>query len=60
MKKLLLNISVYAIIVCVASCGGKVEPPNECEILSFKVGDKTWDINGLNITAIYPKGTNVN
>ena len=52
-----------AIIECVTSCsGGKEkdpvpEPSPACDIITFKVGDKTWDISGLNITATYPKGT---
>ena len=66
MKKLLFSISVlWVIIVCVTSCGGKgnkdgLPLSSACEIISFKVGDKAWDISGLNITATYPKGTNVN
>ena len=64
MKKLLFSISVLAltvaIMLCVTSCpGSKENQSSACDIISFKVGDKTWDISGLNITATYPKGTNV-
>jgi hypothetical protein len=69
-NKFLLSISVLAIAasvcICVlalfaglSSCGGKDNQSAACEIISFKVGDKPWDVSGTNISATYPKGTNV-
>ena len=59
MRKLLVNSLLVAVIV-LAYCKGK-EPgtPPVCEILSFSAGGKEWTINGLNITALFPKETNV-
>jgi len=58
------KLFIYSLLVTAAvlsSCKGK-EPvkSNECNIESFTVDGKDWTISGLNITAIFPKGTNVN
>ena len=52
--------SFLAASIFLSSCKDN-EPPvsKECEIESFNAGGKDWTISGLNITTIFPKGTNV-
>ena len=49
---------VVALFAGFASCK-KDSQSSACEIITFKVGDKTWDVVGTNVTATYPKGSNV-
>jgi len=58
------KIFIYSLLVAFAvlsSCKDK-EPDRskECNIESFTTGGQNWAISGLNITVIFPKGTNVN
>jgi len=60
MNKLFIY-SLLVVVVTIVSCKGKEpEPSKECEILSFSAIGKDWTISGLNISTIFPKGTNVN
>ena len=58
MRKLLVYSLLVAVIVF-ASCYKQPGPIPPCEIFSFSAGGKDWTISGLNITALFPKGTNV-
>jgi len=58
MRKLLVYSLLVAVIV-LASCYREPGPIPLCEILSFSAGGKEWTISGLNITALFPKETNV-
>ena len=58
MKKLVIISILLSLFVGFPSCK-KNELSKACDILSFKDGDKEWSFNDLNITAIYPKGSNV-
>jgi hypothetical protein len=61
MKKLLVYSLIVAAIVFTSCTYTEPEPPisKECNIESFYAGGKNWEINGLNITAIFSKGTPV-
>ena len=59
MKNLVIISVLAALFAGFASCSGTDNQSSACDVISFKVGDKTWDISGTNITATYPKGTNV-
>ena len=59
MKSKYLVIALLATVTFFGSCSSKTEKSSACDIESFTVDGKTWDISGLNITATYPKGTDV-
>lgn len=62
MKKLVVFSVLMVIVIGLTTChkdkGGPAKS-KACEIKSFVVGDKTWNIEGLNITATYKKGSSV-
>jgi len=51
-----LIIALVAIAAIFSACGGK-EKSSEKAILEFWVGDVEYDINGTNITYLYPKAS---
>ena len=57
-KSFIISALLVALVAGFASCK-KDDKSKACDIVSFKVGDKTWDVVGTSITAIYPKGTTV-
>ena len=63
MKSKYLVIVLLVIVAGFGSCRKKeIEEPKSkaCDVISFKTGDTSWVVNGLNITAIFPKGSAVN
>jgi hypothetical protein len=63
MKKVIVFSILLAVFAGFSSCKKKSDPEPEkskaCEIISFKDGDRVWQVSGSNITAVYPKGANV-
>jgi hypothetical protein len=61
MKCKIFVIAILAIVTVFGGCKKDKAPEKSkaCDIVSFKVGDQTWNISGTNITYTYPKGTNV-
>jgi len=59
MKKIIIFITLALVFVAVSSCK-KTEKSAECDIKTFTVDGKKWQIEGLNITGTYQKGDNVN
>lgn len=59
MKTNIFLIVLFAIVTGFTSCGGDDDDPKStaCEIVTFKVGNDTWQISGTSITFQYPKGT---
>jgi len=58
MKNVIIISVIVALFAGFASCK-KDNQSSACDIISFTVGDKPWDVAGTNVTASYPKGTNV-
>ena len=57
-KSFIISALLVALVAGFASCK-KDDKSKACDIVSFKVGDKTWDVVGTSISTIYPKGTAV-
>ena len=57
MKKVFIFIVLALTIATIGSC--KKTKSAACDIVSFTVSGKTWQIEGLNITGAYEKGANV-
>ena len=58
-------VLLLSVTVCLVGCGKEKKEPETpkskaCDVKSFKTGDTSWQVNGLNITAIFPKGSAVN
>jgi hypothetical protein len=58
MKNFIIISVLVALFAGFTSCK-KEKQSSACDIISFKVGDKPWNVEGTNIMATYPKGTNV-
>jgi hypothetical protein len=63
MNKLVIIGIITILFAGFSSCKKKSDPEPEkskaCEVISFKDGDRVWQVIGSNITAVYPKGANV-
>ena len=58
MKKLIVFGILAFVFVGFSSCGGKeTEKSKACEITLFSAGGVDWNIDGLNISATFAKGT---
>ena len=65
MKGKYFVIVLLSVAVCLGGCKKKEQEPEApkskaCDVISFKTGDTSWQVSGLNITAIFPKATAVN
>jgi hypothetical protein len=62
MNKLIVIGIITVLFAGFSSCGGDDPAPEKsraCEITSFKDGDRVWQVSDGNISAVYPKGSNV-
>ena len=60
MKRIIIFSVIAIVFAGFSSCKKESGKSKECDIISFKDGDKPWMVGSdRNITAIYSKGSNV-
>jgi hypothetical protein len=52
-------IAVFLVAVGFGGCKKEPSKSQACDIETFSAGGQNWQVSGLNITATFPKGTNV-
>ena len=59
MKNLVIFSILLALMAGFAACKKTDNKSSACNIITFKDGDVAWTVGASEITAIYPKGSNV-
>ena len=59
MRKVFIFTALTLVFTTFAACKKTDNKSAECDVISFTVDSKPWQIQGLNITGDYVKGDNV-
>ena len=58
MKTNILFSLLLTTVIILTACGGK-DKSSDCDVITFKDGDRSWSVSGNAITGNYPKGATV-